>query len=106
MAFSLAASSGSYYTTYDYFGNQTDDYLGNDPAVDAKGNVLRFPSSLDDPGSLVLITDRSSTKTFEYNLFNLSPNQMGARCYNPFNRQRICRAGLADFEVSTQLENF
>ena len=92
----------SRYTTYDYFGNQTDDYMGNDPAVDSKGNVLRFPSSLDDPGGLVLITDRSSTNTFDYNLSNHPPNQAGAGFYDPV--REGTNVGLLDGSVTWKNE--
>ena len=54
------------YITYDYFGNQTSDYLHReDPnpplPVDAQGNEVEFPTDLNGRGDMVLMTDLTAT---------------------------------------------
>jgi hypothetical protein len=48
------------YTTYDYFGWQTSDYVRNNPALDINGEAVEFPSSLLSPPGLVFIADYSA----------------------------------------------
>ena len=90
------------YITYDYLGNQVDDFQGS-PPTDIDGNLVEYPKNLSGRGDLVLLTDFNSyTPGGDYAFSNHLPNN-GRDIYNP--KREGLNVGLTDGSVTWKNES-